>query len=510
MASVAKSTNRQPVPLRKLVQGDAAVQIHGDETLAVADIQYDSRLVGPGDLFVAISGGHFDGHDFIEAAIDRGARAVFAERVVTSRVPTLLTHNTRAVLPRIAARFFDWPSHHLGVIGVTGTDGKTTTSFLIDAILRGAGRTTGMVGTVSVRIGNDTVDHETRQTTPESLDLQRYLRAMVDAGCGWAVLEATSHGLDLHRLDDVRFSIGAVTNITHEHLEYHKTIAAYRRAKGRLFERIDAAGGTAVINLDDEGARKMFTFAGSAQWLTYSMESSSADIFADDIEVGVNGSRFMLRTPQGQSVVRFPYVGGFNVANALCAVGVALAAEIDLTAITATLETAPSVPGRMARIDCGQPFTVVVDYAHTPESLSKVLTLLRSLNPSGRLLAVSGSAGDRDRTKRPLQGEVSARLADFSLFTTEDPRFEDPDAIIAEIAAGAIGIGAQEGRDFLRITDRTQAIAEAFQRAQPGDVVLLAGKGHERSIIWGHEKRAWDEGGVAMNLLRQMGFGPCG
>jgi UDP-N-acetylmuramoyl-L-alanyl-D-glutamate--2,6-diaminopimelate ligase len=315
--------------------------------------------------------------------------------------------------------------------------------------------------------------------------------------------------LDLHRLDEIQFSIGAVTNVTHEHLEHHKNIAAYRRAKGILFERVAAANGTVVINLDDDGAREMLCYAGNARRLTYSMEPDKGDIRAESINVGVSGSRFSLVTPVGTTEVAFPYLGGFNVANALCAVGVALAAGIDLPTVVASLLDAPSVPGRMARIDCGQPFTVVVDYAHTPESLTKVLSLLRDLNPDGRLIAVSGSAGDRDRTKRPLQGEASARLADVSVFTTEDPRFEDPDAIIDDIAAGARRIGKEAGRAFVQVTDREEAIREAFARAKPGDVVLLAGKGHERSIIWGHEKRPWDEARVAMNVLQEMGFGGC-
>jgi UDP-N-acetylmuramoyl-L-alanyl-D-glutamate--2,6-diaminopimelate ligase len=497
------------VSLRDLVGNDADLQLVGDAETVVSDIHYDSRLVTPGDLFVAISGGHFDGHDFVHSAIERGAVAVFAERIVQTAVPSLVAENTRSALPRVAARFFDHPSRDLGVIGITGTDGKTTTSYLVDWILRSAGRTTGLVGTISVRIADQIVDHETRQTTPESLDMQRHLRAMVTAGCEWAVLEATSHGLDLHRLDEIRFSIGAVTNITHEHLEHHKTISAYRRAKGRLFERVGDSGGTAIINLDDEGAREMLRYAGASTPLTYSAEGENADICAENVQVDVHGSRFTLVTPAGVADVSFPYLGSFNVSNALCAVGIALATGVDIKTIAASLATAPPVPGRMARIDCGQPFTVVVDYAHTPDSLSKVLSLLRNLNPDGRLIAVSGSAGDRDRTKRPLQGEVSARLADFSIFTTEDPRFEDADAIIDEIAEGATRIGARPGEHFLCITDREEAIRESFARAKQGDAVVLAGKGHERSIIWGHEKRPWDEGRVAMNLLQEMGYGTC-
>lgn len=506
-SSVKSSPRRRRACLADLIAGCHQLRIHGDPSTVVSGIQYDSRLVEPGDLFVALRGGHFDGHAFIDDAIRRGAVAAMVETEVRGDVPTLVTSDTRAWLPPVAASYFGRPSDELGVVGITGTDGKTTTSYLVDAILREARSTTGMVGTVSVRIADQVVDHETRQTTPESLDLQRYLRAMVDQGVEWATLEATSHGLDLHRMDEIRFAIGAVTNITHEHLEHHKTIASYRRAKGILFERVAANGGTAIVNLDDEGAREMLRYTGASKVVTYGLVDQAADVRAEQVELGVGGSRFLLRTPHGESRIEMPLVGGFNVANALCAVGVTLAAGVGVEVIARSLRHATPVPGRMARLDLGQPFSVIVDYAHTPESLTKVLDLLRSLNPNGRLLAVSGSAGDRDTTKRPIQGAVSASLADISIFTTEDPRFEEPDRIIDQIAGGAAATGARPGLDYHCVIDRREAVRLAFSLAQPGDCVLLAGKGHERSIIWGHEKRPWDEAGVATELLVEMGFG---
>jgi UDP-N-acetylmuramoyl-L-alanyl-D-glutamate--2,6-diaminopimelate ligase len=364
-----------------------------------------------------------------------------------------------------------------------------------------------VIGTVSVRIGPNVLDHETRQTTPESDEIQRILREMSDAGVDCAVVEATSHGLDLHRLDEVEFRIGAVTNITREHLEHHGTVENYRRAKGILFERVAASGGKAVINVDDEGARAMRDYAGSTPVLTYSMAGAVADIVASNVALSVTGSRFHLSTPAGSSDCRVPLVGGFNVANALCAAGVALALDVDLDIIVQALSVAPSVPGRMAVIDEGQPFRVIVDYAHTPESLTKVLQLLRSLNPDCRLICVSGSAGERDVGKRPIQGAVSHRLADISIFTTEDPRFEDAASIIADIATGAVETGGVEHTTFECIVDREEAIRHAFDLARPDDIILLAGKGHEQSIIWGLEKRPWDEATVARNLLRDMGYG---
>ena len=438
----------------------------------------------------------------------RGARAALVERTPEGiALPAIVVPDSRAALAGVAAAVYGHPSAELGVIGVTGTDGKTTTSYLTDAILRAAGHVTGLVGTVAVRVGDRVVEHDTRQTTPESADVQRYLRAMVDAGASWAVLEATSHGLAMHRLDQVRFLIGAVTNITHEHLEFHGSLDAYRRAKATLFERVAAVGGTAVINVDDAGARAMLPFARGARLLFCSAEGRRADLEAHDVTSDARSSRFRLETGEwGSGDVVLPLIGGFNVANALCAAGVALAAGVDLPTVVRGLATTPPVPGRLATIVAGQPFTVVVDYAHTPESLAKVLTLLRNLHPRGRLIAVFGSAGERDVAKRPLQGAVAARLADYAVFTSEDPRYEDPDAIIAAITAGAREAGGRENETFARVTDRREAIRHALARARPGDCVLLAGKGHEGSIIWGREKVPWDEAAAAGEALAELGF----
>ncbi|MCA9861157.1 MAG: UDP-N-acetylmuramoyl-L-alanyl-D-glutamate--2,6-diaminopimelate ligase, partial [Thermomicrobiales bacterium] len=445
--------------------------------------QYDSRLVRPGALFVALRGGYVDGHDFIAGAVANGAAAIMADHAVDWPVPLLIAPDTRAALSPVSAEFFGHPSQHLSVIGITGTDGKTTTSYLADAILSNAGLTTGVIGTVSVKIADQVVQHETRQTTPESMEIQRLLRQMVDARVEWAILEATSHGLAQHRLDDVRFQVGAVTNITHEHLEFHKTIEAYRAAKATLFDRVSSVGGNAVVNLDDDGARDVIPHASGATLTTYSCRDTTADLHATEIEIAVNGTRFVVEHRGHRVRFESPLIGQFNVENALAAIGIARAAGLELEQIAVGLKNAPAIPGRMQRVDEGQPFSVIVDYAHTPESLQKLLTLLKSLSPSSRIIAVSGSAGERDVPKRALQGGISARFADFSVFTNEDPRFEDAQRIIDQIASGAIATGARPGEDFLTIVDRQEAIRAALDRAQPGDIVLLAGKGHERSII---------------------------
>lgn len=492
--------------LADLATGLPGVVIHADGDIEISDIQYDSRLVAPGCLFVALRGGYVDGHEFVQGVIERGAAAVLIDREVDCAIPSVRVPDTRAALSPLAARYFGHPSKRLGVIGITGTDGKTTTSYLTDAILGSAGVTTGLIGTVSVKIADEIVRHETRQTTPESLEIQRLLAQMVEAGVKWAVLEATSHGLAQHRLDDVAFDIAAVTNITHEHLDFHKTIENYRAAKASLFDRVSESSGRAVVNLDDEGARTVLSHAAGASLLTYSIRSEAASLRAERIRIGVAGTTFDVCYAGSTVPFQSPFIGGFNVENALCAIGIALSVGLDLDQIAAGLRTAPPIPGRMERVDEGQPFSVIVDYAHTPDSLQKLLTLLRQLSPESRIIAVSGSAGERDVSKRALQGAVSARLADFSIFTTEDPRFEDAADIIDQIAQGAAETGARSGTGYLTIVDRTEAIEAAIERAQPGDIVLLAGKGHERSIIWGEDKLPWNEPEVARSLLRARGY----
>ncbi len=480
----------------------------GAPETVVSGLAYDSRLARPGWCFAALVGADLDGHDYAAGAVERGAALLLVERELPLPVAQIVVRDSRASLAELATAFYGDPSQEMIVAGVTGTDGKTTTSFIVDGILRRAGELTGLIGTVAIRVGDEEDLHSTRQTTPESADIQRYLRIMASRGIVRATLEATSHGLAMHRLDGVTWAIGAVTNITREHLDYHGTVENYWRAKGILFDRVGAAGGVAVINIDDEGGRAMLPHSAGARVLTYSAAGADASIRAVGTVSGGTGSRFRLETTDwGHADIHLPLIGGFNVANALCAAGMTLAQGLSLDQVADGLRHAPPVPGRMALIDEGQPFSVVVDYAHTPEAMDKVLTLLRGLFPEGRLICVFGSAGERDREKRPVQGAVSGRLADVSVVTSEDPRFEDADAILDEIAHGAIAAGAVEGRTLFRDTERRDAVVRALGMARPGDCVLLAGKGHEGSIIWGREKRPWDEATVAREVLREMGFG---
>ncbi len=509
--------NTPTATVQELLRDAAPKRIAGPANTLITSVCYDSRQAESGCLFVALRGGYTDGHRFLADARSRGAVAALVETWsddVNQFPVAAQVDDTRAALARVAERFYGSPGDSLGVIGVTGTDGKTTTTFLIDSILRKASLRTGMIGTVSVRIGDEITEHDTRQTTPESLEIQHLLSQMRSAGVDWAVLEATSHGLELHRLDTCPFDIAVVTNITHEHLDFHGTVEAYRRAKARLLESVATSTDRpyprgVVLNRDDEGARSIAPFAGDIPIVWYGLECAECDLGASSIAVSAAGTRFTLTVDNARRDVHLRLIGTYNVYNALAAAGAAKLVGLSLDDIVDGLESLQSVPGRLARIDEGQPFGVFVDYAHTPDSIEKTLHLLRSFG-AGRIVVVFGSAGERDRAKRAVQGAVAARLADFAVFTSEDPRFEDPELIISEIARGAIESGATEGKDFTCCEDRAQAIEIAFENAGPGDLVLLAGKGHEQCIIYGSERQPWDEASAARAALRSLGYSGAG
>lgn len=465
----------------------------------ITGITYDSRDVQPGDLFAALRGSDFDGHAYIAQAMAKGAAAILVEEIPDGiDHPAIVVPDTRRDLAPIAAEFYGNPSQELITIGLTGTDGKTTTTALTRFVLAEAGIPTGSIGTLGIDIGNGTKISLGHQTTPESHLVQGYLRQMVEAGTRAVVIEATSHGLAMHRLDGTAFTIAGVTNITLEHLEYHRTVEAYRAAKGILIQRVAASCGTVILNADDEGAMSLAPLANGADLQTYAMYGAVADMTAENIVADHRGGRFDLIHGDEHFHVNLPLIGEFNIANALCTIGVCAAAGVPIHQSVEILARAPGIDGRLERIDAGQNFGVVVDYAHTPASLEKILTLLRALVGDGQLLVVSGSAGERDVTKRPLQGEVMSRLAEVVVITSEDPRNEDPLAIIQEIAKGVV----HDSAEIHQIVDRREAIALAFSLARPGDIVLLAGKGHESSIIWGFEHRPWNEAAIARELLQ--------
>jgi UDP-N-acetylmuramoyl-L-alanyl-D-glutamate--2,6-diaminopimelate ligase len=465
-------------------------------------IAYDSRQVAPGTLFFAVPGDHTDGHDFIADAVSRGAVAVVAERETPDLVaPQLLVARTRDALADAADAWYGRPSEHLEVIGVTGTDGKTTTSYFAVAALKAGARRPGMIGTVAIRVGDEERSNDERYTTPEAPELHALLAEMVEAGNDSVVMEATSHGLAQSRVRNARFRVAIVTNVTSEHLEFHGTLEAYRAAKALLVQEAP----TAILNTDDP-AFGYFRERARDRIVTYGTDAS-AEIRATDIDARADGTTFDVTTPRWSGEVNLQLPGDFNVHNALAALALAEVEGIHLASAAAAIGAVTGVPGRMERIDAGQPFGVVVDYAHTADSLAKMLRTLRPLT-KGRLIVVFGSAGERDRVKRPAMGQVAAQLADLVVITDEDPRLEDGHAINEAIAEGARAAGASDGANLWVIDDRREAIAKAIGLAGPVDMILLAGKGHEGSMFYGTEKRWWDERVVAREEIGKAGFKP--
>ena len=467
----------------------------------VTSLAYDSRGVSAGTLFFAVPGVHVDGHDFAAGAVGDGAIGVVVERELNGLdAPQLVVDRTRRALADAADAWYGQPSKQLEVVGITGTDGKTTTSFLAVELLRAGGRRPGLIGTVAADIGDERLLNENRNTTPESLELQELLARMVGAGNDSVVMEATSHGLALDRTRNCRFDVGVVTSVTSEHLDFHGSLEAYRRAKARLIEEAPLA----ILNTDDD-TYAFFAERARDRVLTYGIDAD-ADLRATELVADAGGSRFTLVAPDWRGEARTPMPGRFNVSNALAALAIAHVAGVAWPVAVDALARTAGVPGRMERVDAGQPFAVVVDYAHTADSLAKVLRMLRPVT-RGRLIAVFGSAGERDPTKRPAMGRVSAELADLTVVTDEDPRLEDPRAINEAVADGARAAGAIDGESLLVIDDRREAIARAIGMAGEGDVVLLAGKGHETSIFYGTDKLQWDDREVARDALASAGWG---
>ena len=466
----------------------------------VTKLAYDSRAVAPGTLFFAVPGDHVDGHDFGPAAVEAGAIGVVVERELPGiSVPQLVVDRTRRALADAADEWFDRPSERLTVIGVTGTDGKSTVTALTAEMLWACRRHPGQIGTVYTGIFDDLELNLARNTTPESLELQELLARMVEAGNDSVVMEATSHGLALERTRNCRFAVGVVTTVTSEHLEFHGTVENYRAAKARLVEEAPIA----VLNADDAS----FGFLkGRArdQVISYGIDTP-ADLRAGNLLADATGTSFHLESPRWHGNVRIGLPGRFNVSNALAALGAIEALGLDVHHAAMALADTAGVPGRMERVDEGQPFTVIVDYAHTTDSLRKVLEVLRPL-AVGRVIAVIGSAGERDPTKRGPMGRAAAELADLVVVTDEDPRLEDPRVINEAIADGARAAGARDGETLWVVDDRREAIGHAIGLARDGDVLLLAGKGHERSIFYGTEKGPWDEAGAAREALRDAGW----
>jgi UDP-N-acetylmuramoyl-L-alanyl-D-glutamate--2,6-diaminopimelate ligase len=487
----------------------------------VSGVTFDSRTIRPGDLFVAVAGEHVDGHAFVGQAAAAGAAAALVEHVVVGvQIPQVVVRRSRRALAAAAAWWYGEPSRELGVVGITGTDGKTTTSFLAVEALEAAGISTGLSGTVDTKIGATREPNDVHATTPEATTLQAMLRAMVDAGNRAAVVETTSHGLALDRVAEVAYDAAILTNLSHEHLELHKSFDAYLAAKRSLFERLAISPDNplkltlgwpkaAIVNADDPSAARFMAAAATAgaRLMTYGAEPA-ADVRLLATEEDERRLLVRYAAPGGAGELALRLAGRFNAHNALAVVALGEALGLDLAAVRSGLESVTAVPGRMERIDAGQPFAVIVDYAHTPAALEAVLDLLGPLAAArgGGLIAVFGSAGERDTAKRPMMGRVAGARCRVVVLADEDPRGEDPGSILDEIAAGAEAAGRRRGHDLLLIPDRGEAILAAFERARSGDVVLLAGKGHETSIIGPDGPRAWDERTAARAALASLGY----
>ena len=497
--------------LHNLIQDLTVLQLHGDLEREVLAITYHSGQASEGSLFVAIKGTQSDGHDFVQQAIDRGCHLVVVEEPLDPipGVTVIQVANTRAALAQLSNRFFGFPSHSLTVIGITGTNGKTTTTYLLESILAACGLK--VIGTVDVRYPGHA--QPASMTTPESVDLQRTLREMVDAAVTHVILEATSHALDMHRVDGTRFAVGLFTNLSQDHLDYHRTMGEYFAAKSRLFSHIlqeeTASSALAVINADDLWCEKLFALI-DGPLLRFGL-SGDAEIRAEQVRCDFSGIQALIRTPRGELEVHSSLLGRLNLYNLLAATAVAVGLGLPLEGIAAGRKTLARVPGRLENIANDVGVHVLVDYAHTPDALEKALDSLRELH-SGKIICVFGCGGDRDRGKRPLMGEAAAKRADLVVITSDNPRSELPETIMADIEVGVRAQGlpflvslAQCGGNctggYTSVVDRGEAIRLAIDHASEGDMVYIAGKGHENYQILGNKRLDFDDRIVAAEAL---------
>jgi UDP-N-acetylmuramoyl-L-alanyl-D-glutamate--2,6-diaminopimelate ligase len=462
--------------------------IDGDARVGITAVTYRSDEAIPGSLFFCVPGGTADGHDFAGAAVAAGAAALVVERTLPLPVTQILVPSVRRAMGPVSAEFYGRPSERMTVVGVTGTNGKTTTTYLLESLLRAASLVPGVIGTTGVRV--DGTPEPFARTTPEAPDLHRLLARMVDRGVQAVAMEVSSHGLDQHRVGGMRFRCAVFTNLTQDHLDYHGTLERYFRAKAMLFDPRMAE--RAAVNWDSPEGRRLLR--SDLPTVTFGVEEG-ADLRAVDVETGLDGISFRL----GRTVVRSRLRGAFNVHNALAALAAARQVGIDEAAAVDGVGSVGGVPGRLEPIEEGQRFLVVVDYAHTPDSLENVLRAARFLTHGGRVIVAFGCGGDRDRGKRPLMGNVATRLADLSIITSDNPRSEDPLAIIAEIERGATG-----GHAHVVEPDRRAAIRRAVRAANAGDVVVIAGKGHETGQEFADRTVPFDDRVVAAEELRAL------
>ena len=485
--------------LSQLVAQCSVTSISGDTDMAICGLSYDSRQVKPGHAFFALRGVAGDGHDFIAQALASGAKAVFVEQPVDvpADVATVVAPDCRKALALAARSFFADPTDGMIVVGVTGTNGKTTVTYLLESILTAAGLAPAVMGTVNYRFGSEA--HQASHTTPESVDLMARLRAFRDAGANALVMEVSSHALEQHRADGVRFQVGVFTNLTPEHLDYHGDMEAYFASKCHLFTELLPQNGKSVANLDDPYGRKLADMVDNA--LTCS-QTPQADIASAGLTASLAGIHGKIATPLGEVEVASPLLGDFNIENILCAVGAAVALKITPQQIADGLKQAGEVPGRLERIENELGAVILVDYAHTGDALKRVVETMQQLGPQ-RILTIFGCGGDRDRDKRPVMAEVAARGSDIAIATSDNPRNEDPQQIFADMQVGLNRVHEQawsveqaetaEGRGYLVIPDRREAIQLAVSLLRQDDLLLVAGKGHEDYQILGSETIHFDD-----------------
>ena len=476
--------------LQELLKGVAVLSSTADGEAEIGEVRYDSRAVGKGDLFVAIRGYATDGHKYIEKALEQGAAAVVCEEAPEG-APAVVVENSRKALAEIAANRFGHPADSMVMLGVTGTNGKTTTTYLVKHMLEDAGHKVGLIGTNQNLIGSEVI--ETERTTPESYELHALFARMRDAGCTHVIMEVSSHSLVLDRVHGIRFAVGAFTNLTQDHLDFHKTMENYRQAKAILFTVSDRG----VINLDDAAADKMLADA-KCPCLTYSCGNEKAGLCATNLQLHADGVEFDARYNGETAHVRLPIPGHFSVENALNALGMVLSLGMPLADAAKSMATATGVKGRVEVVPTDTDYTVLIDYAHTPDGLKNILSTVCGF-ADARVLVVFGCGGDRDRTKRAEMGRIAARLADEVIVTSDNPRTENPYAILHEILAGM----ADSATPFAVLESRREAITYALDHARTGDVVVLAGKGHETYQVVGAETLPLDERQVVREHLSQ-------
>ncbi|HEX7063874.1 MAG TPA: UDP-N-acetylmuramoyl-L-alanyl-D-glutamate--2,6-diaminopimelate ligase [Bacillales bacterium] len=487
--------------LKTLLQSLIACEADFPDNPSVTSVETDSRHVGEGSLFICIRGSHFDGHKFVDQVAESGAVAIVADHPVEASIPVVIVPDTRRASAVLADAFYGQPTKQLHLVGVTGTNGKTTTTHLIEKIFTDAGRKTGLIGTIGMTISGKPLKlQSTTPTTPEAVTLQQGFSEMISENVDTAVMEVSSHALDLGRVHGCDFNVAVFTNLSQDHLEYHSTMEDYFRAKSLLFSQL---GNTydrnkvnaAVINADDKRADELKKVT-AAQVITYGIERE-ADVRAEEVELSEKGTRFSLVSPFGHTNIQLKLIGLFNVYNALAAATASLLSGLPLSQVKASLEEAGGVPGRFEVIDEGQPFTVIVDYAHTPDSLENVLATVRQF-AKGRIFAVIGCGGDRDRTKRPLMAQKAVEYADISVFTSDNPRSEEPEEIIRDMENGV------KGESFVSIPDRAEAIHYAVEEAYPGDIIVIAGKGHETYQILGDRVIDFDDRETAREAIKKI------